>query len=91
MFETIVGAAIERTGEHIALEPVLWEKFLGGERVSPRHALIELDGTKIVTATAVQKLMVEDAIDRLIEITVWRNGALVDVIAVPRELDTSNR
>jgi len=31
--------------------------------------------------------MVEDAIDRPIEITVWRNGALVDVIAVPRELD----
>ena len=27
--------------------------------------------------------MVEDAIDRRIEITVWRNGALVDVIAVP--------
>jgi len=37
--------------------------------------------------TAVQQLMVEDAIDRPIEITVWRNGALVDVIAVPRELD----
>jgi hypothetical protein len=30
--------------------------------------------------------MVEDAIDRRIEITVWRNGALVDVIAFPREL-----
>ena len=30
--------------------------------------------------------MVEDAIGRRIEITVWRNGALVDVVAVPREL-----
>jgi hypothetical protein len=30
--------------------------------------------------------MVEDAIDRPIEITVWRNGALVDVVVVPREL-----
>jgi S1-C subfamily serine protease len=48
--------------------------------------MVELDGTTVVTATAVQKLMVEDAIDRRIEITVWRNGALVDVILRPREL-----
>jgi hypothetical protein len=34
-------------------------------------------------------LMVEDAIGKPVEITVWRNGALVDVIAVPRELDSS--
>jgi hypothetical protein len=26
-----------------------------------------------------------------VEITVWRNGALVDVIAVPRELDARGR
>ncbi|KQY25649.1 peptidase S1 [Cellulomonas sp. Root485] len=48
--------------------------------------VVELDGSRVVTATAVQKLMVEDAIDRRIEITVWRNGALVDVIVFPREL-----
>lgn len=48
--------------------------------------VVELDGQPVVTTTAVQKLMVEDAIDRRIEITVWRNGALVDVIAFPREL-----
>ena len=39
-----------------------------------------------MTTTAVQKRMVEDAIDQPIEITVWRNGALVDAITVPREL-----
>jgi hypothetical protein len=33
--------------------------------------------------------MVEDAIGQPVEITVMRNGALVDVIAVPRELDDS--
>lgn len=33
-----------------------------------------------------QRAMVADAIGRRLEITVWRNGALVDVIAVPREL-----
>jgi S1-C subfamily serine protease len=37
---------------------------------------------------AVQKLMVESAIGRRIEITVWRNGALVDVVVEPLELPT---
>ena len=36
--------------------------------------MVELDGTRIVTATAVQQLMVEDAIARRIEITLWRGG-----------------
>jgi S1-C subfamily serine protease len=48
--------------------------------------VVELAGRRVVSTTAVQQLMVEDAIDKPIEITVWRNGALVDVIAVPREL-----
>ncbi len=48
--------------------------------------VVELDRNLVVSTTAVQKLMVEDAIDRPIEITVWRNGALVDVVVVPREL-----
>jgi S1-C subfamily serine protease len=48
--------------------------------------VLEVDGQPIVTTTTVQQLMVEDAIDRRIEITVWRNGALVDVVAYPREL-----
>lgn len=33
-------------GEHIALEPILFDKYLGGERIAPRHALILPDGTK---------------------------------------------
>jgi S1-C subfamily serine protease len=49
--------------------------------------VVELAGKRVVTTTAVQQLMVEDAIDKPIEITVWRNGALVDAITVPRELD----
>jgi S1-C subfamily serine protease len=48
--------------------------------------VVSVDGHSIVTATAIQKLMVEDAIARRIEMTVWRNGALVDVFVVPREL-----
>jgi S1-C subfamily serine protease len=48
--------------------------------------VVALAGRPVVTATAVQQLMVETAIDKPVEITVWRNGALVDAITVPREL-----
>jgi len=48
--------------------------------------VVSVDGHRIVTATTIQQLMVEDAIARQIEMTVWRNGALVDVFVVPREL-----
>src|SRR5688572_27185934 len=34
------------SGEAIALEPILFDKYLGGERIAPRHALILPDGTK---------------------------------------------
>jgi S1-C subfamily serine protease len=47
--------------------------------------VVAVDAQPIVTSTAVQRLMVEDAIDRRLEVTVWRNGALVDVVAIPRE------
>ena len=48
--------------------------------------VVSLDGNEVVTSTSIQRLMVEDAIDRQVEMTVWRNGALVDVFVVPREL-----
>jgi S1-C subfamily serine protease len=51
--------------------------------------VVALAGQPVVTATAVQQLMVETAIDKPVEITVWRNGALVDAITVPRELQAS--
>jgi len=33
-------------GEHVALEPAIFDAYLGAERVSPRHALVQSDGTK---------------------------------------------
>jgi S1-C subfamily serine protease len=54
----------------------------------PGDVVVELDRERVVTTTAVQKLMVESAIGRRIEITVWRNGALVDVVVEPLELPT---
>ncbi len=48
--------------------------------------LVAVDQESVTSSTALQKRMLADAIGRRVEITVWRNGALVDVIAVPREL-----
>jgi S1-C subfamily serine protease len=48
--------------------------------------VVAVDGAPLTTSTALVALMVEAAIGKRIEITVWRNGAMVDVIAHPREL-----
>jgi S1-C subfamily serine protease len=48
--------------------------------------VVAVAGQPAATATELQRMMVEDAIGQTVEITVWRNGALVDVLAVPREL-----
>jgi S1-C subfamily serine protease len=53
--------------------------------------VIELARQRVLTVTAVQALMVEGAIGVPIEVTVWRNGALVDVIVEPRELREAGR
>ena len=53
--------------------------------------VVAVAGEPIPSTTVLQRRMMEDAIGRRVEITVWRNGALVDVIAVPRELDARNR
>ncbi len=31
-------------GEHIAIEPILYRKFLDGKRIAPRHIMVEVDG-----------------------------------------------
>jgi S1-C subfamily serine protease len=48
--------------------------------------LVAIDGRVVATSTDIQALMVEGTIGRRVEVTVWRNGALVDVVAIPREL-----
>jgi S1-C subfamily serine protease len=48
--------------------------------------LISAGGTPVTRAQDLQKLMFSDAIGRPLAITVMRNGALVDVIALPSEL-----
>jgi hypothetical protein len=34
-------------GEHIAIEPLLHEKFMDGKRIAPRHIGVELDGREM--------------------------------------------
>jgi len=34
-------------GEHIAMEPIVYEKFLDGKRIAPRHIMVELDGSEV--------------------------------------------
>jgi S1-C subfamily serine protease len=53
--------------------------------------VVELAHHSVTTVTAVQALMVEGAIGVPVEVTVWRNGALVDVIVEPRELREAGR
>lgn len=48
--------------------------------------VVAVDGSPVESTTDIQRLMVGDAIGKRVEITVWRNGALVDVVAVPEEL-----
>jgi len=51
--------------------------------------VITIDHTPVTSATGVQRLMVEHAIGRRMELTVWRNGALVDIVVEPEELRIS--
>ena len=34
-------------GEHIAIEPILFEKFLDGKRIAPRHIMVDVDGKEV--------------------------------------------
>ena len=57
---------------------------VAGARVG--DIVLSLDGVTIADSTALQRRMVEGAIGRRMEMTLWRNGALVDVVVLPQEL-----
>ncbi|WP_250280497.1 MULTISPECIES: trypsin-like peptidase domain-containing protein [unclassified Frankia] len=48
--------------------------------------VLSVAGQPVATPGDLQRLMTEDTIGRPLELTVWRRGALVDVIVVPQEL-----
>jgi len=49
--------------------------------------VLAADGKQLRDAQSLQRVLFEEAIGRPIEVTVVRNGALVDVIAVPSQLE----
>ena len=59
-----------------------------GDRAGLRTGdlLLTVDGHEVANAQDLQRLMFEETIGRRLQITVMRNGALVDVIAEPTEL-----
>jgi S1-C subfamily serine protease len=73
-----------RSGLHIAQVMAQSPAARSGLRVG--DIVVSVAGEPVASTTSLQHAMVQDAIGRRLEITVWRNGALVDVIAVPREL-----
>ena len=78
----------ERTGSRDGLRVA--ELVPGGPAalagLRPADILVSAAGRPVTTARDLQRLMFADAIGRPLEITVLRNGALVDVIAEPSEL-----
>jgi S1-C subfamily serine protease len=52
----------------------------------PGDLLLQLDGVPVTSSGDLQRIMTIDAIGRRMEATVLRNGALVDVVIVLREL-----
>ena len=80
----LVARLGRRTGLHIA--QVISGSPAAQAGLRQGDVVVAIDGETISTSTAIQRLMVEGAIGRRVEVTVWRNGALVDVVAQPREL-----
>jgi S1-C subfamily serine protease len=58
----------------------------GEAGLKPGDVVVAVAGTPVAEAQSLQRLLFEDAIGVPLEITVLRNGAMVDVIAVPTEL-----
>jgi S1-C subfamily serine protease len=81
----------ERTGRRVGMRIA---QVVAG---SPAHqaglrvgdVLVAADGEPATSSGDLQRRMVADAIGRRLELTVWRNGALVDVVIVPQELVSS--
>lgn len=78
---------VERTGRRTGVrvaEVVPGSPAAGGLR--PGDLVLTLDGQPVATSGDLQRLMVAEAIGRRMEVTVVRNGALVDVVLVAAEL-----
>ena len=84
---------VERTGRRRALRvaEVVTGSPAAASGIQPGDLIIAIDGTPLADAQSLQRLMFEDAIGRRTEITVLRNGAMVDVVTEPRSSSTDHR
>ncbi|MDQ0733613.1 S1C family serine protease [Arthrobacter agilis] len=73
-----------RTGMQVA--SVVAGSPAAGAGARRGDVVISLDRIPVRSATGIQRMMVEKAIGRRMEMTVWRNGALVDIVVQPEEL-----
>ncbi|SFI20840.1 MULTISPECIES: S1C family serine protease [Microbacterium] len=80
----VAGKAGSRVGMQVVSVAPNSPAAVAGARTG--DIVLSLDGEAIADPTAVQRRMVEGAIGRRMEMTVWRNGALVDVVVLPEEL-----
>jgi len=79
---------VERTGHRTALRVV--EVVPGSPAASsgilPHDLVLAVQGRSLGDAQSLQRMLFADAIGTRLEITVLRNGALVDTVVVPSEL-----
>jgi S1-C subfamily serine protease len=81
----LVARTGRRTGVRVA-QVVPGSPAAGG--LAAGDVVLSVDGTAVSTSGDLQRLMVAEAIGRRMEVTVVRNGALVDVVLVAAELTT---
>ena len=82
---------VERTGQRTALRVVDVVSSSPAERSGLRAGdlILAIAGESLRDAQSLQRRLLDDAIGARVEITVLRNGALVDVVAEPTELEDS--
>jgi S1-C subfamily serine protease len=78
----------DRSGQHTALRVVEVVEHSPAELSGLRRGdlILAVGGTPLGDAQSLQRRLLDDAIGTRIEITVLRNGALVDAVAEPTEL-----
>ena len=81
-------ALVQRTGRRqgVRVAQVVADSPAGQAGLFTGDIVVSLGGRPVATPSDLQRAMTEDAIGRPVEMTVWRRGALVDVIVVPLEL-----
>jgi S1-C subfamily serine protease len=79
---------VERTGQRTVLQVADVVERSPAEISGLRRGdmVLAVDGAPLGDAGSLQRLLLDDAIGHRVEITVLRNGALVDVVAEPTEL-----